>query len=99
MPSVYLKGQLYSFTFVNDLNEEVSAYWINYKGKKKHYFTLEPKEEIEQLAYKGHRWVLEDQNGNDIFSFQAGFGQFDKMKHSFEVSSLVDEDEIGILSI
>lgn len=91
-PSVYLDGKLYSYTFVNDLDEDVSGYWINYKGKKKHYFTLEPKERIQQFSYKGHRWVF-DNDERDLFSIKTGFGKFRKLKDTFKISKLAEKDK------
>lgn len=44
--------------FANNSGETIKVFWLDYKGKRKHYKTLRPGEHYTQGTYLTHPWVL-----------------------------------------
>jgi hypothetical protein len=50
--------------FVNKQTFPVKVYWIDFKGKRQHYFDLEPNQVREQQTYVTHPWLIADSREN-----------------------------------
>jgi len=44
--------------FANNSGETIKVFWLDYKGKRKHYKTLRPGEHYTQGTYLTHPWVV-----------------------------------------
>lgn len=51
-----------SVRFVNEMNEDVDVYWMNYNGQRQYWFMLGPGEEREQPTYVTHPWLVVTSN-------------------------------------
>ena len=62
--------------FKNETNQKLTAYWIDFDGNKQKFFTLQPKDDVDdhwrQETYEGHPWLIEDDNGHCIAVFKPG---------------------------
>lgn len=50
--------------FVNRSKTRVKIYWVNYNGKREHYFDLEPNQFMPQPTYVSHPWVITNADEN-----------------------------------
>jgi hypothetical protein len=50
--------------FINRKPFRVKVYWIDFAGKRQHYFDLEPNEVRWQQTYTTHPWVITDSGDN-----------------------------------
>jgi hypothetical protein len=50
--------------FINRRTSAVKVYWIDFDGKRQHYFDLEPSESREQQTYVSHPWLITDSGAN-----------------------------------
>jgi hypothetical protein len=50
--------------FINRKPFRVKVYWIDFVGKRQHYFDLEPSEVRWQQTYTTHPWVVTDSGDN-----------------------------------
>jgi len=53
--------------FINRLNVEAKAYWIDYEGKRVLYATLKPGETRRQETYVGHPWEVVAENFKNVY--------------------------------
>ncbi|MGB7412794.1 MAG: hypothetical protein WA902_01160 [Thermosynechococcaceae cyanobacterium] len=57
--------------FINRKSFRVKAYWIDFAGKRQHYFDLEPNQVRWQQTFTSHPWVITSSGENqpclDIF--------------------------------
>jgi len=65
-------GATSGLRFVNELDSEVSLFWIDAGGKRSPYGTIAPKSEREQHTYEGHVWIVSRADGTDLASVEAG---------------------------
>ena len=91
LPTIHKGDELYTFNLINDLDQNVTAYWIDENSQKKKYFTAKPNKKVKQTTYKGHRWVLTDENEDDIYLFEAGEGKFTKTRVTYKITSLLED--------
>lgn len=56
-----------SIRFVNDSEETVNVYWLDYQGKRVFYQTLAAGMSYEQPTYVSHPWVVEGDSCKGIF--------------------------------
>lgn len=49
--------------FTNNTAGTVKAYWIDYDGKRQHYFDIRPNETVNQVTYVTHPWVITKADG------------------------------------
>ena len=56
-------NQSITVTFQNLSNEAISAYWLDYSGKRVFYRRLNGGESYAQPTYISHPWVFVDANG------------------------------------
>lgn len=68
-------------TFRNSSAEVVNVYWVDYRGKEKHYKTLQPNSEYVQQTYATHPWRLKA--GSRVL---GEFTPTKKARQSFEVT-------------
>jgi hypothetical protein len=57
--------------FSNQLDFPVIVHWINFDGKRRSYFPLDPQEEIKWGTYAGHTWLVTDMQGKALMFFIA----------------------------
>jgi len=57
---------------VNELDLELSLFWIDSGGKRVPYGKIAPKSEREQHTYEGHVWLLAGPDGADFAVVEAG---------------------------
>ena len=57
--------------FSNQLDFPVNVHWINFDGKRRSYFPLDPQEEIKWGTYAGHTWLVTDMQGKALMFFIA----------------------------
>jgi VHL beta domain len=50
--------------FVNRSNLPVKVYWVDFDGKRQHYFDLAPEEARWQQTYVTHPWVITESGPN-----------------------------------
>jgi hypothetical protein len=60
-----------SYTIVNLTASTLSVYWIDYKGKREHWFDLAPANHVTQPTFKSHPWVVTDEKGRCLRLFNA----------------------------
>lgn len=48
----------------NDSSNVVEIYWIDFNGKRKLYDTVSPGDDFNATTYRGHPWVVTDEDGN-----------------------------------
>jgi hypothetical protein len=53
-----------TITVKNQTASEVSVYWLDYEGKRKHYSNVAAGKEVKQGTYEGHHWIIVDKAGN-----------------------------------
>ncbi len=58
-------------TFENNSGVAVDLFWIDEKGKRKHYAELKPGEKWNTQTYDGHVWIAVDKNNKTINVFEA----------------------------
>jgi hypothetical protein len=62
-----IKGdQSVSLRFINQKNQRVKIFWLDYQGQAKFYRTLEPGEEYIQQTYMTHPWWITDENNRPL---------------------------------
>jgi hypothetical protein len=44
--------------FINNSSFPVKVYWIDFQGKRQHYFDLEPSQSRELPTYINHPWLI-----------------------------------------
>ncbi len=49
-------------TFVNQLDEAVRVYWLNFSGRRVFYRDIEPGERYRQQTFVTHPWVITNSN-------------------------------------
>jgi hypothetical protein len=59
-------GATSGLRFVNELDSEVSLFWIDAGGKRSLYGTIAPGSEREQHTYEGHVWIVSRADGTDL---------------------------------
>lgn len=47
-----------SIRFINKTDSTVKVYWIDYQGKRQHYFDLRANETHDQVTYVTHPWIV-----------------------------------------
>lgn len=47
--------------FVNNTNQEVRSYWLDYNGRRVFYKAIPPNSSYTQPTYKTHPWLITDQ--------------------------------------
>ena len=52
--------------FINNLDEKVYIYWINYKGNEKHYKDLKPGKSYTVETYASHPWIIYDDDDEEL---------------------------------
>ena len=57
--------------FSNQLDFPVLVHWINFDGKRKKFFPLNPQEELEWSTYAGHTWLVTDLKDKALMFFIA----------------------------
>jgi dipeptidyl aminopeptidase/acylaminoacyl peptidase len=57
---------------VNELDLELSLFWIDSGGKRVAYGKVAPKSEREQHTYEGHVWLLTRPDGSEVAVIEAG---------------------------
>jgi len=57
---------------VNELNVELSLFWIDSGGKRVAYGKIAPKSEREQHTFEGHVWLLTRFDGSEVAVIEAG---------------------------
>jgi len=57
---------------VNELELELSLFWIDSGGKRVPYGKLAPKSERDQHTYEGHVWLLTGSDGTEFAVIEAG---------------------------
>lgn len=50
--------------FINRKTFRVKVYWIDFTGKRQHYFDLEPNEVRNQQTFVGHPWLITEAGPN-----------------------------------
>lgn len=50
--------------FINKKPFRVKVYWIDFEGKRQHYFDLEPNQTRWQQTFISHPWVITSSGGN-----------------------------------
>jgi von Hippel-Lindau disease tumor supressor len=50
--------------FVNIRSSPVKVYWIDFAGKRQHYFDLEPNQVRWQQTFTSHPWIITDSGAN-----------------------------------
>jgi hypothetical protein len=50
--------------FINRKTFRVKVYWIDFTGKRQHYFDLEPDEVRDQQTYVTHPWLITEAGDN-----------------------------------
>ena len=58
-------------TFANKSKETIVVFWVGYDGKEEKYVDLKPGESYHQDTYKGHFWLIKDQQGKCLKLFEA----------------------------
>jgi VHL beta domain len=58
--------QSVSLRFINQKNQRVKIFWLDYQGQAKFYRTLEPGEEYTQQTYMTHPWWITDENNRPL---------------------------------
>lgn len=64
--------------FVNDMNETVIVYWIDYEGNSIEYFRLRPGEKRKQVTYATHPWVVKTESEGRVV--KSIIGQVDQKR-------------------
>ncbi len=44
--------------FINNTPFPIKVYWIDFQGKRQHYFDLEPSQSRDQQTYVNHPWLI-----------------------------------------
>ncbi len=65
-------GDATSVVFVNNSNETVDLYWINWDGDPEFYETLAPGAETDYSTWTDHHWALRDPISGDWVAFYEG---------------------------
>lgn len=55
--------QLIPLKIVNRTRGQIKIYWLDYKGNRKHYYTLNPRRIMKTKTYLKHGWVAVDRYG------------------------------------
>lgn len=50
--------------FINQKTFRVKVYWIDFTGKRQHYFDLEPNQTYEQQTFVSHPWLITEAGDN-----------------------------------
>jgi hypothetical protein len=50
--------------FINQRNQPVEVYWLDYSGNRKFYSSIQPKKRLTQSTYVTHPWVVTDTQKN-----------------------------------
>ncbi|MYC12561.1 MAG: hypothetical protein F4Y39_02410, partial [Gemmatimonadetes bacterium] len=58
--------------FVNQTQDEIFFYWLDFDRKQKYYGRVVPNRIRVQLTYTGHVWLVKNAAGRDLAVFQAG---------------------------
>lgn len=53
-------------TFVNQTENAVNIFWVNYECKEVSYGSVAAGSSVRQETYDGHEWVLRDVSGNEV---------------------------------
>ena len=64
-------GDETTFTFQNDLKENVTLFWLDTEGQRKPYGTLKPGERRDLHTYAGHVWLVVDSGGKPLSKWIA----------------------------
>lgn len=64
-------GPATSVTFVNNSGSKISLFWLDTRGERKAYGTMEPGEESTMGTYAGHVWLAANANGDVMGKFIA----------------------------
>jgi len=64
-----------TFTITNKSDKMVALYWLNYQGDRVLYGHLEPGQQLGQLTFLTHPWVVVDDEGKAIMLFLPGTRQ------------------------
>ncbi|HSH04728.1 MAG TPA: hypothetical protein VLL52_19610 [Anaerolineae bacterium] len=59
-------NHLTEIEFINNLDEKVYIYWINYKGNEKHYKDLKPGKSYTVETYASHPWIIYDDDDKEL---------------------------------
>lgn len=51
-------------TFINQRQQPVKIYWLDYSGKRKFYAQIQPGDRVVQQTYVTHPWVVTDASNN-----------------------------------
>jgi hypothetical protein len=51
-------------TFSNQSQKPIRIYWLNFEGERVLYHTLNPGEEVEQVTFLTHPWLITDEEDN-----------------------------------
>jgi hypothetical protein len=60
-----------SLSFLNASAQPIKIYWLNFKGQRVFYQTLQPGEVYDQETFLTHPWVVTDENDNAWALFYA----------------------------
>ena len=60
-----------AITFVNDTEADISACWVNYRGRTVECGVIAPGDLATRDTYQGHLWAVKDANGEIFAVFQA----------------------------
>ena len=58
--------------FINNMDEPVSVYWIDYEGNEQKYKTLSPREKYTQNTYVTHPWIVRKASDNEPVGHVVG---------------------------
>ena len=94
MPTVHKSDENYKFCLVNDTENDVNGFWVDYESEKISYFTIKPGKKINQNTFSGHRWLLTDHVDADLYLFEAGSGIFKETYVTYNISSLLKDKGI-----
>ena len=50
--------------FINRTNSLIKVYWIDFTGKRQHYFDLAPNQTQDQQTYVTHPWLIAESGSN-----------------------------------
>jgi hypothetical protein len=50
--------------FINQKTFRVKVYWIDFTGKRQHYFDLEPNQMYDQQTFVSHPWLVTEAGAN-----------------------------------
>lgn len=56
-----------NWRFVNETNQNLNLYWLDYSGRRIYYGTFLPGREWRGLSYKTHPWLITDSSNRCVF--------------------------------